>query len=66
MRIVVPYKAGQLISLFHEQAIVEHVEHLGDGVTLEGRVPVRLVPRFKAYIPKPKPAAKSTRAKAKA
>ncbi len=66
IRIVVPYKAGQLISLFHEQAIVEHVEHLGEGVTLEGRVPARLVPRFKAYIPKQKPAARGTRAKAKA
>jgi GTP-binding protein HflX len=65
MKIVVPYKDGQLISLFHEQAVVEHVEHLADGVTLEGRVPSRLVPRFKAYIPKAKAATKRPRASAK-
>src|SRR4029079_14554529 len=26
MKIVIPYRQGQLISLFHEQAIVDHVE----------------------------------------
>jgi GTP-binding protein HflX len=52
MKIVLPYKQGQLISLFHEQAIVDHVEHQPDGVALEGRVPERLAPRFKAYVPR--------------
>jgi GTP-binding protein HflX len=50
---VVPYKFGQLISLFHEQAIVEHVEHLEEGVLLEGRLPERVVGRFKPFRPKP-------------
>ena len=54
MRVLIPYKFGQLISLFHEQAMVEHVEHLEDGVLLEGRVPERLVGRFKAFRPKAK------------
>ena len=57
MRLVIPYKAGQMISLFHEQAVVEHVEHQADGVMLEGRLPPRLVERFKPYIPKTKKAA---------
>jgi GTP-binding protein HflX len=57
MKILVPYRQGQLISLFHERAIVDHVEHLAEGVALEGRVPERLAPRFKAYVPKPKRAA---------
>jgi GTP-binding protein HflX len=52
MKIVVPYRQGQLISLFHEQAIVDHVEHQAEGVALEGRVPERLAARFKAYVPK--------------
>ena len=52
MKIVVPYKQGQLISLFHEQAIVDHVEHQAEGVALEGRVPERLALRFKPYVPK--------------
>jgi GTP-binding protein HflX len=54
MRIKVPYKHGQLISLFHEQAVVDHVEHREDGVELEGRVPERLAPRFKSFVPKPR------------
>jgi GTPase len=58
MKIVVPYRQGQLISLFHEQAIVDRVEHTADGVTLEGRVPERLAARFQAYVPKPKRVAK--------
>jgi len=58
LKIVVPYRQGQLISLFHEQAIVDHVEHLAEGVALEGRLPERLAPRFKAYVPKPKRAAR--------
>ena len=58
MKIVVPYRLGQLISLFHEQAIVDHVEHQAEGVALEGRVPERLAARFKPYVPK---ARRSTR-----
>ena len=54
VRLVIPYKQGQLISLFHEQAVVEHVEHAEDGVHLQGRVPERLVSRFKPYTEKPK------------
>ncbi len=50
---IIPYKFGQLISLFHEQAIVEHVEHLAEGVLLEGRLPERVVGRFKPFRPKP-------------
>ena len=59
MKLLVPYKQGQLISLFHEQAIVDSVEHQAEGVALEGRVPERLAPRFKAYVPKRKRAAKT-------
>ncbi len=59
LKLVIPYKEGQLISLFHEQAIVEHVEHAEDGVHLQGRVPERLAPRFKPFAAKAKrPAAR--------
>ena len=58
MKIVVPYGQGQLISLFHEQAIVDRVEHQSEGVALEGRVPERLAARFKPYVPRPRRAAK--------
>jgi len=48
----VPYKEGQLISIFHEQGVVELVEHEEAGVHLKGRVPSRIAPRFKPYLVK--------------
>ncbi|MCC6192402.1 MAG: GTPase HflX [Anaerolineales bacterium] len=61
LKIKVPYKNGQLISLFHEQAVVDHVEHCEDGVELEGRIPERLAPRFRPFVPRARRAA-ATRA----
>jgi GTP-binding protein HflX len=52
LKLKIPYKHGQLISLFHEQAVVERVEHAEDGVELEGRLPERLVSRFKPFVPR--------------
>jgi GTPase len=51
-KVLIPYEFGQMISLFHEQGIVEHVEHLEEGVRLEGRVPERVAGRFKPYLAK--------------
>ncbi len=45
-----PYKAGKLISLFHEQGQVERVEHGQGGVQIEGRIPGRLMAQFSAYL----------------
>jgi GTP-binding protein HflX len=60
MKIMVPYSQGQLISLFHEQAIVDRVEHQSEGVTLEGRVPERLAARFRPFVPKARRTAKKS------
>jgi len=54
LTVTIPYKFGQLISLFHEQGIVEHVEHLEETVCLQGRVPRRVVGRLKPYQTRPK------------
>ena len=58
IKVILPYRAGQLIALFHEQGIVEHTEHLETGVWIEGRVPQRVAARFSPYVAK----AKKTRA----
>jgi GTP-binding protein HflX len=63
LKVVIPYQSGQLISLFHEQGIVEHVEHLEEGVRLEGRVPGRIAERYRPYVAKRKRATKNTRAR---
>ncbi len=54
VKVLIPYKSGQLLSLFHEQGIVERTEHLEEGVRLEGRVPERVAGRFKPYLVKRK------------
>jgi GTP-binding protein HflX len=52
LKVHIPYRQGRLISLFHEQGIVEHTEHLEEGVRLEGRVPARVAAHFKPYLVK--------------
>jgi GTP-binding protein HflX len=41
-----PFDQGALISLFHEQGQVERIEHNRKGVTIQGRLPGRLVARY--------------------
>ena len=49
LRVMLPYKRGDLLSLFHERGQVEHEEHGGDGVVVDGRLPPRLLPYFEPY-----------------
>jgi len=44
-----PYKEGQLISIFHEHGAIEKIEHNEKVVHIEGRLPARLVARFKPF-----------------
>ncbi len=44
-----PYEQGALISLFHEQGNVEHIEHTRKGVSIQGRIPGRLLARFVSF-----------------
>ncbi len=50
LEVQVPYPEGQLISIFHEQGVVELVEHEEKGVHIRGRLPARLAGRFKPYV----------------
>ncbi len=47
-----PYQQGALISLFHELGQVEVVEHHRGGVTMQGRIPGRLLAQFAPWIGK--------------
>lgn len=49
IKVGIPYRAGKLISLFHEQGTVEHVEHTRSHVKMAGRVPLRLRSAFNPY-----------------
>lgn len=45
-----PYKEGALIALFHDQGLVDRIEHSNGGVHIRGRVPGRLVARYRSYM----------------
>ncbi len=44
-----PYSEGGLISLFHEQGLVDRIEHEGENVLIEGRLPARLLSAFASF-----------------
>jgi len=46
----IPYTEGQLISLFHEQGQVEHIEHTRKGVFIQGLIPGRLLARYNPFL----------------
>lgn len=49
IQVHLPFAEGALIALFHEQGQVEVTEHTRKGVYLEGRVPGRLVARYREF-----------------
>jgi GTP-binding protein HflX len=50
LNVRLPYQQGQLISLFHEAGQIEKIEHTRGGVIIEGRIPGRLIARFKEWL----------------
>jgi GTP-binding protein HflX len=50
IRVRLPYQEGGLISLFHDQGQVELVEHGQSGVVIQGRLPGRLLARYRAFV----------------
>lgn len=49
LSVKLPYREGGLIAMFHEQGQVERMEHLQDGVLMQGRIPERLLNHFRPY-----------------
>lgn len=50
VQVKLPYKRGDLVSLFHERGQVDAEEHAADGVVIYGRLPERLTPYFEPYL----------------
>jgi len=46
----IPYSEGGLISLFHEEGQVESVTNEYEGVTIQGRLPIRYLTKYKKFI----------------
>jgi GTP-binding protein HflX len=47
--VMLPYKRGDLLSLFHERGQVSSEDHSVEGITVHGRLPHRLIPYFENY-----------------
>jgi len=45
-----PYEEGALIALYHELGQVERIEHGQGSVLIQGRLPGRLIARFKPFL----------------
>ncbi|HYO50772.1 MAG TPA: GTPase HflX [Chloroflexia bacterium] len=49
IEVLIPYKASELVALFHEKGIVEREEHTGEGTTIQGRIPSRYTRLYGSY-----------------
>jgi GTP-binding protein HflX len=47
--VLLPYDQGRMISVFHEQGVVESTEHLRSAVHMTGRIPRQLLADFEPY-----------------
>ena len=50
LQVQLPYREGALISTFHEFGQVDALEHVRGGVKIRGRLPGRLIARFKPFV----------------
>ena len=51
MQVILPYREGSLLAIFHQHGSVERIQHMSDGVHITGRLPGRLVTTFRPYVP---------------
>lgn len=50
VRVRIPYSRGDLVALFHEQAMAVRSAHTDQGTTLEGYLPQRWLESFRPYL----------------
>jgi GTP-binding protein HflX len=47
--VLVPYRCGELVDLFHRRGLIECEEHTEGGTHIRGRIPAVLVGRFQGF-----------------
>jgi GTP-binding protein HflX len=50
VRVELPYSAGDLLAIFHQEGNVERIQHTSDGVHISGRLPGRIVAAYRRYL----------------
>jgi GTP-binding protein HflX len=49
VKVKLPYSEGRLVSLMHEKGHVSEIQHLEDGILIEGMLPRQLLAFFEVY-----------------
>jgi len=49
IKVNLPFQEGALVALFHDQGQIEFEEHVMDGVIIQGKIPGRLIARFRPF-----------------
>jgi GTP-binding protein HflX len=50
VHVLLPYRASELVSIFHKHGAVEQIQHTSEGVKIVGRLPGRLVADYRPYL----------------
>ncbi|MBN2085366.1 MAG: GTPase HflX [Anaerolineales bacterium] len=50
VRVKLPFKAGRLLNVFHEEGTIESLVHRPDGVLVSGRIPGSRLTDFRPYL----------------
>ncbi|MGB7538983.1 MAG: GTPase HflX [Anaerolineales bacterium] len=50
VRVKLPFKAGRLLNVFHEEGTIESLVHRPDGVLVNGRIPGSRLAEFRPYL----------------
>lgn len=50
LSVLLPFSEGKLVSIFHEKGHVETLEHLEEGVSITGLLPIELLSFFEPYL----------------
>jgi GTP-binding protein HflX len=49
VEVMIPYRRGDLVGLFHQRGVIEREDHVEQGTRLVGKVPASLLPRFEPF-----------------
>ena len=50
IQVHIPYRAGELVALFHQRGLIEREEHDSTGTIVTGRIPRTVAPLFEPYV----------------
>ncbi len=50
VRVKLPFNAGRLLNVFHEEGTIENLVHRPDGVLISGRIPGSRMTEFRPYL----------------